>query len=454
MSKRALLASLALFVAGLALFLWRISYPRGSSFDELFYVPAARALLARTGNLNPQHPPLGKLLIALGLFLFGDNEGRLRIMSALFGAGTVAGMYWWGIEVFRRHETALWIALLALVNQLLYVQARTAMLDIFMVAFMVWGMAAFCGAWSADVPPQRARVLLILSGAMFGFANACKWLGLVPWATALLLVVVAKILQKTPAIRTIAREGLLCSAGRPRPASDAKHRSLVDADTGCFLDLDEPWLTPTLLRGVGAGTILLAFVVAPLAAYLSTFVPLMWVHGVDSSWHGLWAAQVRIWQERKYYGPWVQMSPWYAWPLSFHPLIYSFDKASANGEYGRYVIMIGNPVVLWPGVLAALFCLWRWITRGSRQAFLAILWYGALWLSWAVIPRTTTFYYYYLPAALALTIALGYCVEHLPQRRVLGMPWHWLYAALAAFFFALQIPVSSAMRVPTEWIPW
>jgi dolichyl-phosphate-mannose-protein mannosyltransferase len=433
MSKRALVASLALFFASLALFLWRIRYPHGWSFDELFYVPAAREMLSRAGNINPQHPPLGKLLIALGLWLFGEDDGHFRFMSALFGAGTVTGMYWWAIEVFRRHETALWVALLALVNQVLYVQARTAMLDIFMVAFMVWGMAAFCGAWTSDVPPQRARGLLIFSGAMFGFANACKWLGVVPWATALLLVVIAKILQRTPAIRLIAREG---AADRWRLAHD------------------EPWITPGLLRGVGAGTILLAFVVAPLATYLATFVPLIWVKGVDSSWHGLWAAQIRIWQEHTYYGPSVQMSPWYTWPLRFHPLIYSFEKASANGEYGRYVLMIGNPVVLWTGVLAALFCLWRWITRGSRQAFLAILWYGAMWLSWAIIPRTTTFYYYYVPPALALTLALGYCAEHLPQRRVLGMPWHWLYAVLAAFFFALQVPVSSAMRIPTDWVPW
>jgi dolichyl-phosphate-mannose--protein O-mannosyl transferase len=433
MSKRALVASLALFFAGLTLFLWRIRYPHGWSFDELFYVPAAQALLSRTGNLNPQHPPLGKLLIALGLWLFGEDRGHFRFMSALSGAGAVAGMYWWGLAVFRRHETALWVALLALVNQILYVQARTAMLDIFMVAFMVWGMAAFCGAWASDVPPRRARGLLIFSGAMFGFANACKWLGLVPWVTALLLVAIAKLVQKTPALRMITREDM-----RERPS----------------LDDDEPWITPGLLCGIGPGTILLAFVVAPLATYLSTFVPLMWVKGVDSSWHGLWTAQVRIWQEHNYYGPWVQMSQWYAWPLRFHPLIYSFDKASANGEYGRYVVMIGNPVVLWPGVVAALFCLWRWITRGSRQAFLAILWYGAMWLSWAIIPRTTTFYYYYLPPAMALTLALGYCAEHLPQRRVLGLPWHWLYAALAAFFFALQIPVSSAMRIPTDWVPW
>jgi dolichyl-phosphate-mannose-protein mannosyltransferase len=428
MSKRSVVASLLLFIAGLALFLWRVEYPHGWSFDEIFYVPAAQALLSRTGNLNPQHPPLGKLLIALGIWIFGLDDGRYRIIAALFGAGTVAGMYGWGLAVFRRHETAVWIAVLALVNQMLYVQARTAMLDIFMVAFMVWGMAAFCAAWAGDVEPQRARLLLVLSGVMFGFANACKWLGLVPWLTALLLVIVAKGLQKTPAARGIAREGA----------------ALTD---------DEPWITSGLLRGVGLGTILLAFVVAPLAAYLATFVPLMWVKGVNASWHGLWAAQVRIWQEHNYYIEWVQMSRWYQWPLKVHPMMYSYEPASANGDYGRYVVMMGNPVVLWTGVPAALFCLWRWITRGSRQAFLAILWYGAMWLSWAVIPRNTTFYYYYLPAALALTIALGYCVEHMPRGRRIGLSWHWWFAVAAIAFFLYQLPGSSAMRVPRSWAP-
>jgi dolichyl-phosphate-mannose--protein O-mannosyl transferase len=428
MSKRAVLASLALFCGSLALFLWRIQYPHGWSFDELFYVPAAQALLSHSGNLNPQHPPLGKWLIALGLWLFGDEQGHFRIMGALFGAGIVAGMYGWGIGVFRRHETALWVAVLALVNQMLYILARTAMLDIFMVAFMVWGMAAFCAAWASDIEPRRARGLLVLCGAMFGLANACKWLGWVPWGTALLAVVLAKFLQNTAAVRTIARE------------------------RGAQLSGDEPWITPGLLRGVGVGTILLAFFVAAPVAYFATFVPLMWVKGVDASWHGLWAAQVRIWQEHNYYGPWVQMSQWYEWPLHLHPMIFSYDKASADGTYGRYVILIGNPVVLWPGVLAALFCLWRWITRGSRQAFLAILWYGAMWLSWAAIPRTTTFYYYYLPPALALTLALAYCVEHLPRRKVVGIGWHWMLAFIAIAIFLYLLPLGSAMRVRHPWI--
>lgn len=427
MSKRGVVASLLLFAGSLALFLWRISYPRGWSFDELFYVPAAQALLSHSGNLNPQHPPLGKLLIALGLWLVGEEHGLHRVTAAIFGAATVPAMYWWGQALFRRHETAVWVALLALENQLLYVQSRTAMLDIFMVTFMAWGMAAFCGAWTNEVEPQRARLLLVFSGAMFGFANACKWLGLVPWATALGLVVVAKILQRTSAARM--------------PSHSAEPAN------------DEPWITPGLLRGVGVGTILLAFVVAPLVAYLSTFVPLMWVKDVDASWHGLWAAQLRIWQERHYPVQIVQNSRWYTWPLHFDPMVYYYEKASAGGEYGRYVVLIGNPAVLWTGLAAAIFCLWRWMTRGSRQAFLAVLWFAAMWLSWAVIPRATTFYYYYLPAALALTPALGYCVEHLPQYKVIGIRWHWLLASIAAIFFIYLFPISSAMRVRSNWWP-
>ena len=428
MSKRSVLASLLLSAASLALFLWRIRYPHGWSFDEIFYVPAAQALLARTANLNPQHPPLGKLLIAVGVRLFGMDDGSFRIVGTVFGAATVVGMFWWGLAVFRRSETATWIAVLALVNQMLFVQARTAMLDIFLAAFMTWGMAAFCAAWASDVEPQRQRNLVIFSGAMFGFANACKWFGLVPWATALGLVIAAKILQKPSVLRHIARD----------------QAALAE---------DEPWITPNLFRGVGAGTMLLAFLVAPLVTYFSAFVPMMWIKGVDASWHGLWAAQVRIWQEHNFNIEWVQMSRWYQWPLKIHPMMYAYEPASSSGDYGRYVVLRGNPVVLWSGLAAVLFCLWRWIRSGSRQAFLAVAWYTAMWLSWAVIPRYTTFYYYYLPAALALTVTLGYCAEHLPRRRIAGFAWHWWFAMLAIGFFLYQLPTSSGMRVRRTWAP-
>src|SRR5258708_1481187 len=195
--RRTLLICLALFMLSQVLLLIHIQYPRGYSLDENFYVPAARDFLHWTANSNRFNPPLGKYLIAIGMRIWGDTPFGWRFMSSVFGGLTVVGMYCWGLSLFRNQKTSVWIALITLLNQFLYIQARTGMLDVFMFTFMAWGMAAFCEAWSRDAGPRRVRILLLFSGVMFGLCTACKWLGVVPLGVALGLGTALLLVRRT-----------------------------------------------------------------------------------------------------------------------------------------------------------------------------------------------------------------------------------------------------------------
>ena len=58
--------------AFLTLVLMRLNVPGHAFFDEVHYVPAARAWL--NGQLlNLEHPPLGKLILAGSMRILGDN---------------------------------------------------------------------------------------------------------------------------------------------------------------------------------------------------------------------------------------------------------------------------------------------------------------------------------------------------------------------------------------------
>ncbi|GAI29899.1 unnamed protein product, partial [marine sediment metagenome] len=54
-------------------------------FDEQHYVTEARSILQGGDDLHWEHPPLGKLFIVFGMFLFGDNPLGWRFFSILFG---------------------------------------------------------------------------------------------------------------------------------------------------------------------------------------------------------------------------------------------------------------------------------------------------------------------------------------------------------------------------------
>ena len=69
----------------LALVWHRLGIPSKIYFDEVHYIKAARALL-ELKRANPEHPMLGKEIIAASIALLGDKPLFWRVPSALFGA--------------------------------------------------------------------------------------------------------------------------------------------------------------------------------------------------------------------------------------------------------------------------------------------------------------------------------------------------------------------------------
>src|SRR5262249_36227598 len=77
------------------------------------------------------HPPLAKQVIALSIHAFGDNPLGWRYPGTLFGALAIVAIYLCGLALFESQAPALAAAAIAFFNQMLFVMARTAMLDIF-----------------------------------------------------------------------------------------------------------------------------------------------------------------------------------------------------------------------------------------------------------------------------------------------------------------------------------
>jgi predicted membrane-bound dolichyl-phosphate-mannose-protein mannosyltransferase len=119
----------------------------GLIFDEGYYVNAARVILElpvkegdsywdRQPGLDPnqEHPPLGKLLIAGSMAIFGDNGIGWRLPSVIAGMVVLVALW----LALRATGASRWLALLAvfLVSQdnLSFVHGRIGVLDIMALA--------------------------------------------------------------------------------------------------------------------------------------------------------------------------------------------------------------------------------------------------------------------------------------------------------------------------------
>jgi dolichyl-phosphate-mannose-protein mannosyltransferase len=194
----------------------RLSVPHAVVFDETYYagdawgilkhgteilhVKNANALMLRgstailkgTTSEYVAHPPLGKIMIAAGEWLFGLTPFGWRFSVALVGSLAILMTARIARRLTRSTLLGCIAGLLLALDGLELVLSRTAILDIFV---MFWVLAAF-GLLVIDRDRTRARVaaaaagpdgtgraklgvrwLLVLAGACLGAACASKWNG-------------------------------------------------------------------------------------------------------------------------------------------------------------------------------------------------------------------------------------------------------------------------------------
>lgn len=400
-ARTAVIAVIIFVIAHLAL-LVGVTTPEKFYFDEVHYVPAARQMLEPvmpSPMLNPMHPPLAKQMIALSIRTFGDGPLGWRYPAVLFGALSIVAMYLCGLALFAGQGPAVATGLLAFFNQMLFVQSRIAMLDIFALAFGLFGIAAFLHGYRR----ARPHLAFALAGLAFGLSAACKWSGLFPLAVCIVIVAVIRLMQ-------------------------GWRTQFADGDDG-------DWYRPGLWPDFRYTHFAACFVLVPAVVYLATFVPLYGLSLPD-----LLEAQRRIFSDNTTtaIAGHTYMSAWPSWPFLVRPVWYLFDKIGEDRIAA--VVFLGNPVVLWAALPALALCLRDWIVTKRADAFLILSFYVGPYLAWALLPRTLGFLYYYLPAATFASLALVYVLRRGNNPRW----WLWAFVAVAGAGFAAMLPISVA----------
>jgi dolichyl-phosphate-mannose-protein mannosyltransferase len=154
----------------LTLRLWRLNLPKGYIFDEVYYAKNAASLITDGVELNEQgesefvvHPPFGKWLIGIGIKLFGNNEFGWRVIAALVGSASVLLIYLIVQRLFNSLFLSNIAAALFALDGLHLVMSRVALLDIFLMFFILLTFYLIL------------RNDLWLSGVVIGLAAATKW---------------------------------------------------------------------------------------------------------------------------------------------------------------------------------------------------------------------------------------------------------------------------------------
>ncbi|WP_435817470.1 dolichyl-phosphate-mannose--protein mannosyltransferase [Micromonospora arida] len=482
-----------------------LSSPTGKIFDETYYAKDAYGLISRGVEWNYKdnvpsyvvHPPLGKWLIGVGEWAFGYQDadskvsvpGHLmttapefgwRFSAAVIGTLSVLLLVRIGRRMFRSTVLGCAAGLLLALDGFHLVLSRAALLDIFLLFFV---LAAF-GALVLDRDARRRRWARALddgldpsqpgragrpptgwrtwpwwrlaAGVLIGCACAVKWSALYFVPAFALLVLFWEV-------------GVRRSAGVRRPWRDA----LVD---------ELPWL-------VLAGVLMLGTYLATWSGWLLTDDG---YYRLASSYPGSRLSDrpvigplINLFEyHRAAYGFHAQLDdahkyqswPW-QWlllgrPVAFH---YAGDGVCGAASCASEILLLGTPLLWWSFLPALVALAWLGVARRDWRAGAILLTVAAGLLPWFwfALDGRTMFSFYAAPAVPFLVLAVVYVLGALIapaggdvgtvaplvpgdpsyERRLVGSIAAGAYVLLVALCFAYFYPIFVGRVIPySDWL--
>lgn len=496
-----LVPALTAAVGGVLRFV-RLDVPRSLVFDETYYVKDAYSLLVSgyernwpekandsfiAGNpgvlLNtPEyvvHPPVGKWMIAAGMWLFGpDNPLGWRFGAALTGTLSIALLALIAQKLFSSLILGALAGLLLAVDGHHLVMSRTSLLDIFLT---FWILAAF-GALLMDRDDGRRRLALRLArqaaATPAGRPSPLQllsgpWLGIRWWRIAAGVCLGLAVGTKWSALFFVAGFGLLT----------------------VFWDLSARRIAG--IRGWISGGIvkdgLLAFAsIVPVAAVTYAVTWTGWFRSTDA-YYRQWAASnpnaqwgwlpdsvrslahyhleaFKFHQGLSSEHPY-EASAW-SWLVMGRPTSF-FYESPKQGTPGcdfsnctSAILSVGNPLIWWGAAVSLVVLLFWWAGRRDWRAGAILAAVGSGYLPWFLYPERTMFFFYAVSFEPYLILALVYCLGLVLGRRTdplwrrrSGLYGVALFVVGAVLLSAFFYPVWTGEIIPYQdwrvrmWMP-
>ncbi|MDF2927735.1 MAG: glycosyl transferase family protein [Paenibacillaceae bacterium] len=420
------------------------TYMHGSYFDEIYHPRTAYEHLHNIKPYENTHPPLGKLIIALGIKLFGMNPFGWRIMGTLFGIAMVPIMYVFGKRLFGRSEYAFMTSFLFTFDFMHFAQTRIGTIDtygVFFIILMYYYMYRYISMSFYREPLRKTLVPLFLSGLFFGIGAASKWIVLYGGAGLAVLFFVSlyrRYREFEAAGRALAAEADIVT----EEAAHQEERPALEKIRRLFV----PSLVKTVLWCIPF------YLIIPGIIYSASFIPYMTVPGAGFSLENLISYQRDMWDyHSKLVATHGFASPWWEWPFMIKPIwFYSGQSLLPEGQVSSIVSM-GNPAVWWLGTLAVVvvaILTWKRRDKGMIVVLTAFL---SQYLPWMLVTRLT-FIYHFFAMVPFLVFCLVYIFRILNEELQMRRWINWVYMGVVLLLFIMFYPVLSGMVVDKGYI--
>ena len=393
----------AILTFALSFRLWRLDTPKGYIFDEIYYAKNAYSLISSGVELDQQggsefvvHPPFGKWLIGIGIKLFGNNEFGWRSSSALFGSASVLLIYLIAKRLFKSEFLALSAALLMAVDGLSLVMSRVALLDIFLMFFILLTFYFLLkeNYW--------------LSGMAIGLGLSTKWSAAFLIPILLLLTLKIKEINLSQILKRVGQFVFLPMA------------IYFTSWIGWFVS-DKGWA-----RNSGSN---------PISSLWNYHLEILNFH-------------TNLVEKHSY-----SANPW-SWLVLGRPTSFYYESGDScgTGECAQEILAMGTPLLWWGAIIAVAITLGFYISTRNRSAEIVLAGFAGTYLPWFIFQDRTMFYFYSIATLPFLILALIYCFDLLLKygnyQRVI-----MLFIFVVAVNFIYFLPIYIGIEIPySQWL--
>jgi dolichyl-phosphate-mannose-protein mannosyltransferase len=409
---------------------YRDDYMTSTYFDEIYHPRTAYEHLNRIKPYEWTHPPLGKVLISIGISLFGMNTFGWRIVGMLVGAAMIPLMYLFGKKLFQKSFYGFCAAFLMMFDLMHFAQTRIGTIDSYTTLFvmlMYYYMADYYLQKSYRKGFFQSLKPLLLSGLFFGLGAASKWSALygAPGLAVIFFMAKYNEYQDYKEAKSLHANG-----------ENGKAPAWVES------------FIPLYMRGTILYCILF-FIIIPAGIYLLSYIPYLMVPGMKPS-------DILQYQKSMYHyhstleSEHAFQSPWWSWPFMIRPIWYYKGNDLPEGMAST-IVSFGNPAVWWPAI-PAFFAAARAAWKRNKAMILIVIAVISLYLPWAVISRSA-FIYHFFPMVPFMMLAVVHAIKWFMER---GISKYYVYGylGLVLAMFVLFYPAVSGLVVPSAYINW
>jgi dolichyl-phosphate-mannose--protein O-mannosyl transferase len=387
---------LLLLLASAAFRLPRLGFPPEEMFDEVYHAKTALQYLQGVNPTEWVHPPTAKLLIAVGVWIFGYEPWAWRLLPALAGIAIAPVFYALARRVLATERAAVLASVILLADGVYLVQSRTAMTNIFAVCFQLAASLLMVRAVLQPALPARG---MAAAGIFLGLALSTRWTSLWAWGFLGLVLIVVR--------------------GR------------------------------RLWRPRELGLAVMAFGAIPLVLYVVSYLPWMyqadpWTRFTELPEHtnAVWRYHADLRADHPYF------SSWYTWPWLYRPTWYYFNQSTDVPAQVRGIVALGNPWLWWASVPVTLWALVTGVRARDPRRVFAGMGFACLYLPWGISPRTLNYGHYLFEAIPYACLSLGMLLDRYWDT------WRDTtrgYVAVVVATFLFFFPFYTGYPVPAPW---